>query len=142
MREFATRNALNKICCTTIHDEDNNWIFSDWIGFIKEEDIKNWAVLFVKLLKESKCSNFLNSNLEVISTWLSANHWIASELVPLVIEAGLKNYAHVVPSHLFGQLSAQDLESKIKGTNFTMRIFDNVNSAQEWLNSMAEKAKN
>lgn len=141
MREFATRNALNKICCTTIHDEDNNWIFSDWIGFIKEEDIKNWAGPFETLIKESKCGNFLNSNLEVISTWQSATHWIATELLPLVIKAGLKNYAHVVPSHLFGQLSAQDLESKIKGTSFTIRIFDDVHSAQNWLNSMSEKDK-
>ncbi|MDB5013662.1 MAG: hypothetical protein JWQ25_1864 [Daejeonella sp.] len=133
MKHFATRNSLNKVCCTTIHDEDNNWIFSDWIGFIREEDIKNWSLPFLEMIKQTNCQNFLNSNLEVQSTWQNANPWIVAELIPKVIEAGLKNYAHIIPSQLFGQLTAKDLESKIKDTNFTMKIFEDIDSAQRWL---------
>lgn len=136
MKHFATRNSFNKVCCTTIYDDDNNWIFSNWIGFIREEDIKNWAVPFLEMIKQTKCENLLNSNLEVQSTWQNANSWIVAELIPKVIEAGLKNYAHIIPSQLFGQLTAKDLESKIKDTNFTMRIFEDIDSAQRWLKSV------
>ena len=135
MKKFEIFNQREKVCVTTEFDETNNWIYANWVNVIKEEDIKAWADPFINLLEETGCPNLLNSNLEIRSTWLTSTQWVATELIPRCINAGLKNYAHIVPDHLFGQIAAQDLERKIKDYDFTMRIFNNVEEAKQWLKS-------
>src|SRR5688500_16544302 len=108
MKKFEILNHRQRVCVTTEFDESNNWIYANWVNVIKEEDIKAWAEPFIKLVEETGCPNLLNSNLEIRSTWLTATTWVANELIPRLIKVGLKNYAHIVPEHLFGQMAATD----------------------------------
>lgn len=133
MLKFETLNKSDKVCCVTEYDEKNGWIFADWKGFISADDIKNWSVPFMEMIKNTSSAYLLNSNLEIKSTWQNANNWIATELVPKVVALGLEKFAHIVPPHLFGQLAAIDLEKKINGSRFTMRIFNNKEEAENWL---------
>ncbi|WP_423147737.1 hypothetical protein [Rubrolithibacter danxiaensis] len=133
--ELITYTNSNKICCRTGFDSENSWIYANWTGFIREEDIRNWSVQFLDLLRQTKTQKLLNNNLEVRSTWRKANTWIVEELIPVAISEGLKALAHIIPTDPFAADSASDLERKINYPGFTMMLFNNSEQAKNWLQS-------
>lgn len=132
--KFETKNNLNRVICRTEYQSDNNWILCDWDGFANVDAIKAWGMDFVALLKKTKCPSLLNDDSKSTGPWTQAMGWIEGELIPMVIAAGLKYYAHVVSANTFSEMSAKELNVKIGGS-LEMATFKSVEQAKEWLKS-------
>jgi hypothetical protein len=132
--KFQTKNNLNRIICTTDYQKDNNWIYCNWEGFANVEAIKSWGEDYLKLVKDTQCAHILNDDSKSTGPWTQALEWIESYLIPNVINAGLKYYAHVVSANTFSELSAKELNVKVGGA-LEMATFSSVEGAKVWLKS-------
>ncbi|MBK6266906.1 hypothetical protein JKA74_17820 [Marivirga sp. S37H4] len=136
--KFETKNNLNRVICTTEYQPENNWIYCNWEGYANVDAMKEWGLKFVDLLKKTKCSNLLNDDSKSTGPWTQAMEWIETILIPKVIDAGLKQYAHVVSENTFSEMSAKELNIKI-GSTLEMATFRNVDDAKSWLIAKQEK---
>lgn len=132
--KFETKNNLGRVICRTSYDTTNNWIFADWEGFANDEAIKKWGMDYLELLKKTKCAYILNDDSKSTGPWSQAMGWIEEFLIPNVIQAGLKYYAHIVSENVFAAMSSKELNVKIGG-KMEMATFKDIELAKEWLKS-------
>ncbi|WP_338790010.1 hypothetical protein V9L05_05040 [Bernardetia sp. Wsw4-3y2] len=118
------------------HLSDKNIIQTTWIADgITVDQIKDGAMIMLEQLKKNNTSLILNDNRKITGAWDEANEWIANEWMPKAIEIGVRKFAHIISDDIFDQLSAefmQDNSKKVEG-EFQMRLFDNLEEAEEWL---------
>ncbi|WP_375579006.1 hypothetical protein ABWH96_18615 [Marivirga tractuosa] len=132
--KFYTKNNLDRVICKTEYHPDENWIYCDWEGYANVDAVKSWGLEFADLIKKTKCPSLLNDDSKSTGPWTQAMEWIESVLIPKVIDAGLKYYAHVVSQNTFSEMSAKELHMNIGG-QLEMATFKTVDEAKEWLKS-------
>lgn len=111
-------------------------LYSNWIGsYLSVEQVKQGCLLGLDKIKEHKCSLLLNDNRQLEGVWDEANDWIATEWMPQAIQAGLMQFAHILPQDLFAQLSAEFMEENAKKVEniFQLKMFNNREDAEKWL---------
>lgn len=133
MKKIIT-NSFDKIFLTIEFDAVNQWIYNNWVGVLPTEKVIQGCQATIDFLRENRCSYMLNDNREVIGSWNSANDWIAANWVPQVLALGLRRFALVVSPGIFGQASAEEMVTRV-GTQLEMRLFEDIELAQDWLRS-------
>jgi hypothetical protein len=93
------------------------------------------GLAYVDMLRAEPCPKLLNDHQELVGRFLEANDWIAQVWTPLIMQAGLRYFAHVLSPGIFGQLSIKDLHQRI-GTQFEMQFFEDIEAAKDWLRSL------
>ncbi|MEO1050551.1 MAG: hypothetical protein AAFX87_07985 [Bacteroidota bacterium] len=131
MKKKELRKGTGKVYLTVQYDEENSWLYANWVGFMTMDMIKQGGLMLIEAVRESKCKHMLNDNREVEGTWAKANEWIATEWGPKIMDAGLRNFAMILSSNIFSEMSAKDLETK--QDSFTMRSFVDIEDAKKWL---------
>lgn len=111
------------------------WIHARWTGVQTLETVMEGGLAYVQMLHEEPCPKLLNDHSELIGRFTAANDWIAQVWTPLILQAGLRYFAHVLSPGVFGQLSIEDLHQRIEGV-FELRMFDEVEDAKAWLRSV------
>ncbi len=76
----------------------------------------------------------LNDNRSLIGPWDKANDWLQHELAPESSPVRIKYVAHIISPGIFGQLSAQDLQTRLIH-KIEIKLFEDINRAQDWLKS-------
>jgi hypothetical protein len=116
--------------------EDKKILYANWIGsYLSVEQVQQGALLALDEINRYKCTLLLNDNRQVEGVWDEANAWIANELMPRAIQAGLLKMAHILSPDLYAQLSAEFMEDnakKIEGI-FELKMFGTQEAAESWL---------
>lgn len=115
-------------------DDDNNWIYANWMGQLSEDDLKAGAMAVLELIEKTGYKRLLNNNKELIGHWNESNQWIATVWIPKAMALGFRQFAHVLSDYSYGQLSAEQMKLNV-GSSFEMQLFKNMNTAKEWLMS-------
>jgi hypothetical protein len=136
--KIEVKNDLGKVFYEASYDQSNDWVLSDWTGYVTTEEVKKAANAGLELFQSygGKCKKMLKSNEKLQGSWDEANEWIANDWMPRALGGGLKYFAHVVSPDIFAQMSAESLEQNFKEAGFTMRTFGSMADAQNWLRSM------
>lgn len=111
------------------HNEEKNYLYLNWVGFQKEEDIYEAGEEVLKMFKKMDCKKILNDNRGVRGPWNKASDWTQNVWFPNMIEAGLQKFAWVFPDNVFAELSA----SKAMPNNELVHKFDSYEAAEKWL---------
>ncbi|MDO7874255.1 hypothetical protein Q5H93_05880 [Hymenobacter sp. ASUV-10] len=90
------------------------------------------GLTYVDMLRTEPCPKLLNDHRELTGGFTEANSWIEQVWTPLILDAGLRHFAQVMSPDIFGQLAIGNLQMRI-GEVFEMRMFDRLETAQEWL---------
>ena len=135
MEKIELTNASGNVFYTVEYDTDHQWLYSNWIGFVSVEDVKQGCNAGLDAMIRTRCLNLLNDNRQLTGPWKEANEWIAQDWMPRALQAGLKNFAHVASPSIFAEYSAKDLETRLDEVNFVLKIFKDVELAKAWLSS-------
>jgi hypothetical protein len=133
MKRIELKNHLNKVYYTAEYNKEENWIYTNWIGWVAVDDIMVGASKSLELIKENKCGNILTDNRQVTGPWNKANDWITTEWLPRALNYGMKNFAIITSPNLFSELSAKELETKLDSIGFTMCRFKEFDDAARWI---------
>jgi hypothetical protein len=131
--DYSVKNKLGEVYFTSSYDETNGWIYNEWTGDVTVEEVIEACKVSIEYLEEIKPSKILNDNSQLSGSWDEANDWIAQNWMPRALAAGLKKFAHIMSSDVFGALSAEEMVTKV--SDFEMRIFSNRADAEAWLKS-------
>lgn len=127
------KNQKDQVFYTAEYEAENEWIYSNWFGYLDVEEVKAGANAGLALLIQAHTSKFLNDNRQLEGSWDDANEWIAQDWMPRALQAGLKKFAHVVSPDIYAALSAEEMESNV--LDFEMKIFEDFEAAKVWLSS-------
>jgi len=113
----------------------NAFLYAQWIGIQNLETIQKGGNTYLNFMREQPCSKLLNSHKELIGPWDVANDWIAGYWTPTAISLGLRYMAQVLAPGIYGQTSFHLLHQRI-GDMLEIKLFDDVATAQQWLESL------
>jgi hypothetical protein len=116
------------------YDEANKWLYTNWIGYQTIENIKQGMTETIALHRRYRFTKVLNDNRALIGPWDKANEWLQQFLAPETSPIHIKYIAHVISPGIFGQLSVQDLQTRLLN-KIEIKLFEDINRAQEWLKS-------
>lgn len=111
-----------------------NWIHACWYGRQTLGTVMDGGLTYLNMLREEPCARLLNDHSNLVGTFTEANDWIQQVWTPLIIGAGLRYIAQVVSPDIFGQLSIENLQSRIGG-QLDLHLFEDLQTAQQWLRS-------
>ena len=120
---------------TAERNREEGWIYAHWVGVQTRHTVMEGGMAYVEMLRAEPCSKLLNDHRELVGRFLDANDWIAQVWTPLIMQAGLRYFAHVLSPGIFGQISIEDLHQRI-GNQFEMQFFEDIEAAKEWLRSL------
>ena len=121
-----------KTFLTIYYDRDNNWIYNDWEGYVTPENVKQGAMAVLDAFQTHNTFCGLNDNSKLVGPWDQVIAWIEKEWIPLITDAGLRYYAHVVDKDSFAAASAEAMAERAQG-HFEMQLFNNLADARNWL---------
>lgn len=117
-----------------VFDEVNNIIVLEFSGRPNLDEFKEVAMSALELLKQHKAGKILNdtSQLEIVS--IENQDWTQEVWFPEAGKLGLKHFAFLMPSDIFGQVSAQQANEKAESEGaIRIKYFDSKDEAVEWL---------
>jgi hypothetical protein len=114
------------------YDQENKWLYLNWIGYQNLENIKRGLAEAFAMLRQFGFSKVLNDNRALVGPWNKANDWLQQELSPKSSAMRVKHVAHVISPGIFGQLSIQDLQTRLIN-KIEIKLFEDIERAQEWL---------
>ena len=126
------KELINKKNVVLTYHEEHNYVYLNWIGFQREQEIYDSGEEILKVFKTLDCHKVLNDNREVIGPWNSAAKWTQNYWFPEMIKAGLQYFAWVFPDNVFAELSA----TKAMPDNEMVRKFLDEKTAESWLLSV------
>ncbi len=102
------------------------------------EDLKAGFVAVCEFMEQNHPKFFLSDSSQQFSMIPpDVQKWIADNVYPRWYLAGLKKLAIVIPSELLANLSIQQAVDEVEeikdASAYEIRYFENLNTAQEWL---------
>jgi hypothetical protein len=128
------RKPDGRIYLNVFRDRVNNWIHAQWTGIQTLETIQAGGLAYIDMLKADPCPRLLNDHRELVGRFTESNAWIAEVWMPRIIEAGLRSFAQVLAPGVFGQVSMQDLSTRVADV-LDIHMFGNMAEAEAWLRS-------
>jgi hypothetical protein len=80
-KELST--STGKVYLSIYYDEQNNWIYNNWVGYVSPENVKLGSLAVLDALKKYKTPCGLNDNTELVGRWDQSVDWIAQEFTLL-----------------------------------------------------------
>lgn len=113
-------------------DKENKRLFTRWRGYQNTDSIQSMGLEMVELLKEKGYDQVLNCNGHVKGFFNQMDNWIMDTWVPLMIQAGLKNFAWILSPDEFSRSSAAQMVDKDE--EHLLFKFNTLKEGEEWLN--------
>ncbi|MBF8964140.1 STAS/SEC14 domain-containing protein [Pontibacter sp. FD36] len=132
------KSSTGKTYLTIHYDEQNKWVYNDWIGYVTPENVKQGSLAVLEAIKQHSAACGLNDNRHLVGRWDDSVEWIEDVWIPAAAEAGLQYYAHVANEDAFAAASSSNMLSRVQG-RFEMRIFGGIKEARDWLTACQQK---
>lgn len=124
----------DKVFATITYNNEKQWLFINWEGFLTVEMVKEGSEELLRLFKEiGSIHKILVNNQEIRGPWGKANEWYATDWNPRAIEAGLRYMAVIVSPNIFTQLSLEGFIELNPG--YVVRSFQDTDAAETWLHN-------
>jgi hypothetical protein len=120
-------------------DEDKPWIYVQWIGLLKVDELKKVMTHNINFLKETNCAYVLSDRRKSEGNLFELGHFIEHKWASIAVEAGLRCVANVTPPNAFTRFTSNDLTTRTFGFDF--KSFDSLEEAEAWLLEKATLAK-
>lgn len=118
-------------CLTAYYDFRNDWLYLDWQGDVTLQDVQDACLELATCYLQRPYLRVLNNNEQVTGVSWSVAAWLATDFLPLMSVAGVKQVAWVYSPSLRGRSMVQTVLNWLPGQLLT--AFEDLASAVEWL---------
>lgn len=113
-------------------NRQQKWMEVCWTGYQNFESVQNGGLQMIEVLRASGLKKVLNDNRQVLGNWSEASDWAGKVWFPMMIEAGLRDFAWVFSPSIFAQLAAQK-SFDVSDGKANVRFFHDMEEAKRWL---------
>ena len=135
MKTYELKDTSGKTFAFIEDDESKPWIYIQWVGTLKVEEIKEVMTQNVNFLKENNCHFILSDRRKSDGNLFELAHYIENKWASIAVEAGLMCIANVTAPSATSQFTSRDLATRTLGFDF--KSFDSLEKAEAWLLSRA-----
>lgn len=133
MNKQIIRDSKDRIFYEAEIDQEQGWVYVNWIGNVSLDDVKRGSEAFLDLLAISGSKKLLNDNSLLTSNFLEINEWIEEQIIPKAVALGLQYFAHILSPKFITNFSGVDLGLRVKPIEF--QAFKSREKAEKWLSS-------
>ncbi|GJM27756.1 MAG: hypothetical protein DHS20C17_03910 [Cyclobacteriaceae bacterium] len=120
-------------------DHDKPWIYIQWVGVLKVDEIKKVMTQNINFLKEINCQYVLSDRSKSEGNLFELSHFIEHKWASSAVEAGLRGVANVTAPSAPSAFTSQDLASRVLG--FEFKSFGSLEEAEAWLIECSSMAR-
>lgn len=139
MKAFELTDSSGNTFALVKKEDDKPWIYVQWFGTLKVDEMKRIMAQYVNFLKEVNCSFVLSDRRKSQGNLFELSSYIENKWASIAVDAGLRCIANVNGPDAASHFTTKDLESRILG--FEFRSFDSIDDAEEWLMERAAQTE-
>ncbi len=128
-------NEFGSVCLTVEYDEKSQWVFYQWKGFIRMQDIKTGYNKIIEQVAENNAIAVLADHSQIVGPWNEANDWLTTDWTPRAIQAGMFYWAINTGNDLFSNISLEMFLSKNSQGKYKVQVFEQLEDATKWLSN-------
>ena len=114
------------------YDSETKAVITDISGSPSLDEFKASAEPILELMKQHKVIKLLNNNLDLEVNSIENQEWTQKVWFPKAGQLGLKYLAFVVPTNVFGQVSAEQTNEKAEEEGaIEIKYFETAETAKE-----------
>ena len=102
-------------------------------GFMHGDIFRGVMLAATKAFVENRCTKWLSDDRKNSALPRPDLEWAEKEWEPVVIKAGWKHWAIVVPVKVVGQMSMKRLAKRLSDLNVNVKLFSDPKDALLWL---------
>lgn len=131
MKTYELKDASGKTYAFIENDESKPWIYIQWVGTLKVEEIKEVMTQNINFLKQINCQFVLSDRRKSDGNLFELAHYIENRWASIAVEAGLRCIANVTAPIPTSRFTSRDLAARSLG--FEFKSFDSLEKAEAWL---------
>jgi hypothetical protein len=128
-------NEFGSVCLTVEYDEKSQWVFYQWKGFIRMQDIKTGYNKIIEQVVENNAVAVLADHSQIVGPWNEANDWLTNDWTPRAIQAGIFYWAINTGNDLFSNISLEMFLNKYSQGQYKVQVFEQLADASKWLSN-------
>ncbi len=118
-----------------IQFDPRHWMIrAAWKGHLSFETVQRCGLKILHMIKHNGVKKLLNDNTAVQGSWAAGTEWVAKDLFPELIAAGLKYIAWVQSPSAYSQLAAEKT-AELSPERLEIKFFDDLTTAETWLDT-------
>jgi hypothetical protein len=118
--------------CSVYWNDENNWVYTDWKNIPSGKTGKEGCEEMLKLLIKKKSTLVLNDNRNVTGPWNEGAQWVAEDLFPRMVNAGLKKFAWIQSPSALSKFAVRQSTAKNQESDI-IHLFEDEEDAVKWL---------
>lgn len=125
----------DKEFCRIEFNKDNGVLSQHWNGFTDAESFKE-AIMFTLdfFQKEPSAKYLISDTLNQKAVRPEDGEWVAKEINPLLVKAGLKKMAFVMPQNIITQIGVKNFSTKTAAP-MNINFLTTFEDALKWITS-------
>ena len=131
MKTFELRDADGLTFARVSKEENKPWIYVQWLGKIKTQELKRVMDQYIDVLSNTRCPFVLSDRRKSTGNVFDISHFIEHKWGSKAVEAGLQGVANVTGPNAISQITSRLLANRLLG--FEFKSFDNIEDAEQWL---------
>lgn len=115
----------------SVEYDSAHYIYANWKGYVTVQQVKDGVYRVLEGMTAHGCGDVLNDNRELLGSWTQAIRILSTEVMPKLVEGGLKRVAFIYSKFHSARYSVD----RFLETNdqYTGQPFEDYHSALEWL---------
>jgi hypothetical protein len=117
-------------------DNDSSVVVMEWDGYATSQQFKEGTELMLNTLIKHQSVKVLADIKDMVLIGMEDQQWLDTQFIPRAIKFGFKAVAIIKPDNYFNRVAVETVSDKIDSNKLTIRFFDAVAEAKEWLKSV------
>lgn len=139
MKPFELKDSDGQTFAVVSKEVDKPWIYVQWLGKIKTEELKRVMFQYIDVLSHTRCPFVLSDRRKSTGNVFDISHFIEHKWGSAAVEAGLQVVANVTGPNPISQITSKLLSTRLLG--FEFKSFDNIEDAESWLMERAAETQ-
>lgn len=118
------------------YDATEGFVRMDWYGYSTQEEFREGTEYMLRVLVENKAGKVLADVKDMTLIGRDDQNYVQYNFLPRAVDRGFKAIALVKPLNYFNAIAIETISYRVKEMQVHIRIFDDINSAADWLRSV------
>ena len=116
-----------------IHQKMTDIVFTSYKGYADDDVIHTGLMKAIEIAQSQKASNMIFDNTKFEGATPESQRWVKEKYFRLTYDAGIRNFAIVVPEHVFAVFSIDMAVNEDMIELLNIEKFSDVETAIEWV---------
>jgi hypothetical protein len=121
--------------CAVGYDADVPCVIMTWQGYATSREFRDANERVLGVIAERGATKLLGDIKRFVLIGADDQHWLSTNWIPRVMQAGLRTIALVTPVFYFNRVAVENVGQKLDPEALILQYFETRDTARQWLAS-------